>query len=208
MDLSPSDVWNAYHAALFVAGVQWAMIFFVVFMMATYPNFEIVFPADLATMAARFICTILMHLQVESDIRQGLRMMKYSVNHSEDFSGPFNAFLIGFLQMVGGLAAEIACIFYLSSINTPMDVIIRFIAMGSIAKVDDFYASALPDDNRIKGKSSPMTVKFHRRGIQAKQTSMAYWLGRIVFKFFRILYASFIFYFMPYLILVLPYAFE
>ena len=97
LDLSPTDVWNAYHAALFVAGIQWAMIFFVVFMMATYETFVIMFPRDLATMAARFICTILMHLQVESDIRQGLRMMKYSLNHSNDFSGPFNAFLIGFL---------------------------------------------------------------------------------------------------------------
>ena len=210
MDLSPTDVWNAYHAALFVAGVQWSMIFFIVFMMGTYENFVIVFPKDLATMAARFICTILMHLQVESDIRQGLRMMKYSINHSDDFSGPFNAFLIGFLQMIGGLSAEIACIFYLSSINTPMDVIIRFIAMGSIAKVDDFYASALPDDNRIKGKSKPMTVKLHRRDHQEGKIkpTMSYWLGRFIFKFFRILYASFIFYFMPYMILLLPYAFQ
>ena len=134
MDLSPTDVWNAYHAALFVAGVQWSMIFFIVFMMGTYSNFVIVFPKDLATMAARFICTILMHLQVESDIRQGLRMMKYSINHSDDFSGPFNAFLIGFLQMIGGLSAEIACIFYLSSINTPMDVIIRSLQWAQLLK--------------------------------------------------------------------------
>lgn len=97
LDLSPQDVWNAYHSALFVAAIQWSMMFFIVFMMATYSNFVIVFPKDLATMAARFICTILMHLQVEGDIRQGLRMMKYSLNHSNDFSGPFNAFLIGFL---------------------------------------------------------------------------------------------------------------
>jgi len=137
-------------------------------------------------------------------------MMKYSVNHSDDFSGPFNAFLIGFLQMIGGLGAELGCIFYLSSINTPMDVIIRFIAMGSIAKVDDFYASALPDENKIKGKSKPMTVKLHRRDLQLGKhsPSCAYWLGRFIFKSFRIFYASFVFYFMPYLILVLPYAFE
>lgn len=111
--------------------------------------------------------------------------------------------------MIGGIGAEVGCIFYLSSINTPMDVIIRFIAMGSIAKVDDFYASALPDENRIKGKSKPMTVKLHRRDMQDGKDSpgLYYWIGRCIFKFFRILYASFVFYFMPYLILVLPYAF-
>ena len=97
MNLSPSDVYTAYNSALFVAGIQGAMIFFVGFMMWTYDSFNIVFPHDLATMAARFICTILMHLQVESDVRQGLRMMKYAINHHEDFSGPLNAFFIGWL---------------------------------------------------------------------------------------------------------------
>jgi len=166
LDLSATNVYNAYHSALFVAGIQWMMILFIAFMIWTYDTFEIKFPADLAVLAARFICTILMHLQVESDIRQGLRMMKYVLNHVDDFSGPVNAFFVGWLQMVGGLLAEIACIVYLCSINTPMDVIIRFIALGSIAKVDDFYASALPDDNRIKGKSKPMYVKLHRRELR------------------------------------------
>ena len=77
-------------------------------------------------------------------------MMKYSLNHSSDFSGPFNAFLIGFLQMIGGFGAEIGCIFYLSSINSPMDVIIRFIALGSIAKVDNFYFGAIPSISSFK----------------------------------------------------------
>ena len=216
LDLSTADVYNAYHAAIFVAGIQAAMIVFIGYMMYTYSSFVIVFPADLATMAARFICTILMHLQVESDIRQGLRMMKYVLNHRGDFSGPFNAFSIGWLQMTGGLLAEISCILYLSSINTPMDVIIRFIAMGSIAKVDDFYASALPDENKIKGKLAgkglpkPMTVKFHRRDLQGGNdlpNKCSYYLGRLVFKTYRIFYASFVFYFMPYLILIVPYFF-
>jgi hypothetical protein len=109
--------------------------------------------------------------------------------------------------MLGGIGAEIGCILYLSSINTPMDVIIRFIAMGSIAKVDDFYASALPDENRIKGKSKPMVVKHHRRDIQnsGKNLGLSYWLGRLFFKVFRVFYASFVFYFMPYFILLMPY---
>ena len=134
-------------------------------------------------------------------------MMKYLLNHRDDFSSPFNAFMIGLLQMLGGIGAEIGCIFYLSSINTPMDVIIRFIAMGSIAKVDDFYAGALPEDNRIKGSSKPLIVKYCRRDYQVEKSTMdtAYWIGRMIYKSFRIIYASFVFYFMPYLILLMPY---
>ena len=183
------------------------MILFISFMILTYPTFKIIFPHDLATLAARFICTILMHLQVEADIRQGLKMMKYSINHSDDFSGPWNAFFLGWLQMIGGLFAEIACIVYLCSIDTPMDVIIRFIALGSIAKVDDFYAAALPSDNRIKGKSKPMIVKLHRRDLRGKNYSpgCTYWLKRFIYKSYRMFYAGFVFYFMPYMVLVIPY---
>ena len=208
LELNTTEVYNAFHSALFVAGIQWMMLFFIWFMVWTYDSFEIIFPKDVPTLAARFTCTILMHLQVESDIRQGLRMMKYLLNHSEDFSSPFNAYLIGLLQMIGGIGAEIGCVIYLSSINSPMDVIIRFIAMGSIAKVDDFYASALPDENRIKGKSKPMLVKHHRRDIQNSGKRLgffSYWVGRFIFKTCRIIYASFVFYFLPYLILLVPY---
>lgn len=91
-----------------------------------------------------------------------------------------------------------------------MDVIIRFIAMGSIAKVDDFYYSALPDDNKVKGKTKPLLVKNHRRDYQEGNhppNDCAYWIGRTVYKFYRVLYASFVFYFMPYMILVVPYLF-
>lgn len=112
--------------------------------------------------------------------------------------------------MSGGLFAEIACIIYLCNINTPMDVIIRFIALGSIAKVDDFYASALPDDNRIKGKTKPMIVKLHRRDIQEgsdHNPGWGYWLGRTIYKVHRMFYAAFVFYFMPYMVLMIPYIF-
>ena len=62
LELNTTEVWNAYHSALFVAGIQWSMLFFIGFMIFTYDSFVIVFPSDVATLAARFTCTILMHL--------------------------------------------------------------------------------------------------------------------------------------------------
>ena len=105
-----------------------------------------------------------MHLQVEYDMRQGLRMMKYVTNQPFDFSNPGCAFFVAFMQTIGGLAAEMACIIYLGSINTAIDVIIKFVALASIAKVDDIYASALPDDgNKIKKETAPLKVRIHKR---------------------------------------------
>lgn len=96
-------------------------------------------------------------------------------------------------------------------------------ALASIAKVDDFYASALPSDgNKITKKTAPLIIKVHKRdwevmeedrdeaGDKAMKEAMRNSgamrkVGRFVFKFFRILYASFIFYFLPYTSLFLPY---
>lgn len=71
------------------------------------------------------------------------------------------------MQICGGLAAEITCIVYLSSFNKAIDVIIRFVAMASIAKVDDFYAMALPGDgNKIKKPTQKLIVSVHKRDWQ------------------------------------------
>ena len=124
---------------------------------------EILMPDTVTTLALRFLCTALMHLQVEADVRQGLRMMKYSSNHPHEFSAPINSFLTGLMQAITGVLTELACILYLASVNAEIDVIIRFIALGSIAKVDDFYYSALPAENRVKGDVEPLVSTMHRR---------------------------------------------
>lgn len=124
------------------------------------------------------------------------------------------------MQTLGGLAAELACIIYLSSINTAIDIIIKFVALASIAKVDDFYASALPaDGNKIKKGTKPLVIRVHKRDWetfgenpeaknleQMREVGSSRYFGRFVFKFFRILYTSYIFYFLPYTSLWLPYA--
>lgn len=174
---------------------------------------SIVMPDSVTTLALRFVCTVLMHLQVEADVRQGLRMMKYLPNHYKDFSAPGNAFAVGFLQCVTGLLTEASCILYLGSINNEIDVIIRFMAIGSIAKVDDFYYGALPSENRVLGKVPELDVKVHRRHFRDENYSKAestcvYYLLRFIYKTMRVFYSSFIFYFFPYFTLIAPYLFR
>lgn len=95
-------------------------------------------------MIARFVCAILMHLQVEGDIRNGLMMMKYAVNHRKAFRSPGRAYSIGFMQFVGGLGAELACVSFLCTQTDTIRTLTKFIALAFISKVDDFYAAALP----------------------------------------------------------------
>ena len=163
LDLDIDEVHSAFHAAMFVFGFQLAMITFIGIIIYG-ETFVIVLPPSVSVMGARFICTILMHLQVESDIRQGLRMMKFVTNQPFDFSNPVSAFFVSLMQIAGGLSAEIACILFLGSIDKAIDVIIKFVALASIANVDNIYASALPaDGNKIKKKTNPLKIKVHKR---------------------------------------------
>lgn len=103
------DVNNAFAAATTVFAIQVTLICFIV------TNVHVpIFPNNAQTMGARLVCSILMHLCVESDIRQGLRMMKYAVNHHESFDYPKCAFFVGFMQYAGGLGAELCCMLFLA----------------------------------------------------------------------------------------------
>ena len=228
LDLNINEVHNSFHAAMFVFGIQCLMIFFIATMIFS-DSFAIVLPSTLSVMGARFICTILMHLQVEGDMRQGLRMMKFVTNHPKDFANPGSAFFVALMQCIGGLFAEIACILFLGSIDKAIDVIIKFVALASIAKVDDFYASALPaDGNKIKKKTDPLKITVHKRDwtrqdriedeaeaagkdadeSQILHSNMNHKVGRFIYKSFRILYGSFVFYFLPYASIWIPYVAE
>jgi len=70
-------------------------------------------------------------------------MMKFAVNQHRDFRNPTAAFFIGFMQYVGALGTEVLCIMYLSHLYDTMDIVIRFIALGAISKVNEFYAGSL-----------------------------------------------------------------
>lgn len=83
--LEPRDVFGAFRAALTVFSIQVLMIIFIGTVVMS-DDFDILLPKNLAVLGARFVCTILMHLQVEGDLRQGLQMMKYVTNHASEFS--------------------------------------------------------------------------------------------------------------------------
>ena len=113
LNMNMDEVHNAFHAAMFVFGFQLLMIIFVGTVIFT-DDYAIKLPVSLTVLGARFVCTILMHLQVEGDMRQGLRMMKYVTNQPFDFTNPTAAFFVALMQCLGGLFAELACIYYLS----------------------------------------------------------------------------------------------
>lgn len=139
-------------------------------------------------------------------------MMKFVTNHPSEFNMPKVAFCVGLMQFLGGFACEVACITFLSTIDKTIDVIIKFIALGSIAKIDDFYAAALPPENKVKKNAAlaagAMKITKYQRNIN-RHTDKGQTCGmralRVVYKVIRIIYSSFIFYFLPFMVLFMPY---
>ena len=98
-------------------------------------------------------------------------MLKYTVNHWDEFRNPKIAFSIGMMQMIGGIATEVCCMIYLASINDTINTVIKFIALGNIAKVDDFYAGALKGDYPLKKKVSMFIVN-HRKDFYGENSKL------------------------------------
>lgn len=132
--------------------------------------------------------------------------MKYLANHYQDFINPRTAFAIGIMQCFGGLAAEFLCIVYLTSITNTMDTVIKFMALASISKVDDWYAGALQPDYILKRKVR-MPVRNFKKDISSNSDhkNCLFKVLRFIYKTIRIFYCSWMYYFMPFTCIVIPY---
>ena len=124
---------------------------------------KISMPKSVQILVLRFISTLLIHLQVEGDVTQGLRMMKYAVNHMDEFSAPISAFFIGFMQFITGLGTEYVCVLHLSTLNAEFKIMVHYMPLRLISMVDNLYANSLGWENSIKGQSKPLKVKNFRR---------------------------------------------
>ena len=58
-------------------------------------KFRLIPPLSLDMTAARFLGSMFMHINVEKDVKQGISMMKYAVNHHKCFTNVYAAFAFG-----------------------------------------------------------------------------------------------------------------
>ena len=72
LQLSPREVFEATQAVFFVSGIQLSLIFVVFLTITNEEIFSIKMPSTMAVLATRFVCSILMHLQVITDIKQSM----------------------------------------------------------------------------------------------------------------------------------------
>ena len=96
--------------------LQLVMIYCVWKYITLSPDFEVLMPISHEMMIARFLASVLMHINVEKDLRSGLFMMKYCINHYDHFVSVYPPFLLSFLSTCIAIIIEINVLIILSSI--------------------------------------------------------------------------------------------
>lgn len=92
---------------------------------------------------ARFICGMVMHVSLQGDLMLGMRMMKYSVNHSWKFNSWHQAFLAGFLQTVTVIIVEIVNLIAILHQNEIVDLVMDFMALVIISHFGNYFYTAV-----------------------------------------------------------------
>jgi hypothetical protein len=149
-------------------------------------------------MVARFVASMMMHINVEKDVRAGISMMKYAVNHPDNFNNVIPAFMIGLNSTVISLIVEINVMIILSSMPNILGVVMKYVSLAAIANIPRFYYSSLVEHrmSAVKEISLPISRFRHQNILEGAPISIR--IMRLIYKFWRCLFCSCSFYFMPF----------
>merc|ERR1712241_742959 len=102
-------------------------------------------PQSTWLIASRFICGIVLHVFLQSELDTAMSHMKFAQNHPWKFDNYFIAWLSGFLQASMVLYVETVNYIALLTNLSHLDIVMNFLALVVIADFDDFFYGALFD---------------------------------------------------------------
>jgi hypothetical protein len=119
-------------------------------------------------LVARFMASMMMHINVEKDVRSGLDMMKYVVNHYEHFTNPYAPFMLAFIASTIAVIVEINVMIILSSMEDILSVVMKFVSLASIANIPRQYYSSLTQHKMLisGGYKLPITKFRHQNPLE------------------------------------------
>jgi len=97
-------------------------------------------------MLARFICGILMHINLVMRVKQGMSMMKYSLNHPWKFSDWRAGFAAGFLQTNVALLIEIVNYVSIVTHFEVIDIAMKFMTLMILMTFSEMLYASYDED--------------------------------------------------------------
>lgn len=168
----------------------------------------VVSPAEsLDMMVARFVASMMMHINVEKDVRGGINMMKYAVNHPDNFNNVVPSFIMALNATIISLIVEVNVMIILSSMPNILGVVMKYVSLAAIANIPRFYYASLVEHRMSSVSSLSLQVsRFRNQGI-LKDAPIHLKIMRVIYKFWRLLFASCSYYFMPFTAIFLNFQF-
>ena len=153
----------------------------------------------------KFPCAIALHFCLYPEVAKGMNLMKFANNQHAMFveGGSEISYVIGLVQVIMALTAEAINLHMLSLQHTIQHCIMHFVALEIIMEVSNLYFESLMNNKLKVIMHHP--PKLEKRGvdIQFNERSLFHKAARMIYKFIRCIYVSFVFYFVPFAVLYL-----
>mmetsp|Transcript_14419 Transcript_14419/g.24594 ORF Transcript_14419/g.24594 Transcript_14419/m.24594 type:complete len:263 (+) Transcript_14419:1074-1862(+) len=198
IDVDEEQIAYVFQNSFFINLLQLSLVFLIWYYAIFNGNFAIMQPDGLDILCARFIASMMMHLNIEKDVRNGISMMKYCVNHPANFKNVHVAFLISFLLTVSSLLIEFTVMLVLISLPNVLEVIMKYVSLAAIANVPRFYFNSLVDHKLLKCAGLVIPITNFRRDDPRKHAHWSLKLMRVLHKSLRIFFCSWSYYFLPF----------
>jgi hypothetical protein len=161
-------------------------------------DFLIAPPEGTMILMARFSASIFMHVYVEKDVRNGLNMMKYVVNHHDNFENPYVSFLFGLLLFLLSWVIELNVMLVMTSLHNVMSISMKYISLAAIGEIPKIYFKSMKDNKMIQVNGLPLQITKTRVDKPLKGASCTIFIMRYIYKVCRTTFCAFGYYFMPF----------
>ena len=212
MSLLDEDRANAMQGAMFcfVAQLSFLVIIYNIVFDWDNTNWKMTIPSSFEVLLARCLSVMSMHLQLEHMLTTGLEIMKFTINHPDQFIVFFPPFMAGFCIFSVTLATEILLVFFTATFDTVINAVQKQVSLAFIARTAAFYGMSLASSNKLKQRIKPIQVQSyrlirHQITVPKDQFQALYKISKGLYSFSRLLHCTFIYYMLPLTALILPY---
>ena len=111
-------------------------------------EWEILFsiPEKVDIVLARYLCALVLHMTLQHELKTGMNMMKFALNHEFMFTNYKAAFFCGFVKAISIILVEFVNLLLILCNDSIVEIVLNFVALTIIAEFDDYYFSSLRED--------------------------------------------------------------
>ena len=137
----------------------------------------------------------------------GLKMMKYIVNHHENFTNPYGPFLLALMNTLIAIWVEVNVMIIMANLADILSVILKYISLASIVNIPREYFASLKEHKMLIAGGYQLNITKFRHMNHLENAPFGVKILRGIYKLLRSTFAAFSFYFMPFLTIIFNFSF-